>query len=118
MSIHKTRLTINLECRCYLFPFRNIMDEVTREQILSMILARTMLAEALRLQLSEQEIQDVFNYRLMRGDGTKRRKPTGSNQQELRLPAFTGYGYPRPFALRSRFHAVLLHEPFAQADTH
>ena len=94
------------------------MDEVTREQILSMILARTKifpwfydmdrnkmlidahwfsylgipagdcmitqedffervhpderttLAEALRLQLSEQEIQDVFNYRLMRGDGS------------------------------------------------
>ena len=93
------------------------MDEITREQILSMILARTkifpwfydmdrnrmlidahwfsylgipvgdctitqeeffarvhpdertMLAEALRLQLSEQEIQDVFSYRLMRGDG-------------------------------------------------
>ena len=107
-----------LECGRHLFSFRNIMDEVTREQILSMVLARTkifpwfydmerdkmlidahwfsylgipagdcmitqekffarvhpdersMLAEALRLQLSEQEIQDVFNYRLMRGDGT------------------------------------------------
>ncbi len=107
-----------LECGRHLFSFRNIMDEVTREQILSMILARTKifpwfydmdrnkmlidahwfsylgipagdcmitqeeffervhpderttLAEALRLQLSEQEIQDVFNYRLMRGDGS------------------------------------------------
>ena len=107
-----------LECGRHLFSFRNIMDEVTREQILSMVLARTKifpwfydmeqdkmlidahwfsylgipagdcmitqekffarvhpddrstLAEALRLQLSEQEIQDVFNYRLMRGDGS------------------------------------------------
>lgn len=106
-----------LECGRHLFSFRNIMDEVTREQILSMILARTkifpwfydmdhdkmlidahwfsylgipagdcmitqdeffdrvhpddraMLAEALKLQLSQQEIQDIFNYRLMRGDG-------------------------------------------------
>ena len=107
-----------LECGRHLFSFRNIMDEITREQILSMILARTKifpwfydtdrnkmlidahwfsylgipagdcmitqkeffarvhpderdtLAEALQLQLFEQEIQDIFYYRLMRGDGT------------------------------------------------
>lgn len=107
-----------LECGRHLFSFRNIMDEITREHILSMILARTkifpwfydmernkmlidvhwfsyldipagdctitqeeffarvhpdertMLAEALRLQLSNQEIQDTFSYRLMRGDGS------------------------------------------------
>lgn len=107
-----------LECGRYLFSFRNIMDEITREHILSMILARTkifpwfydmdrnkmlidthwfsylgiptgdgtitqeefflrvhpddraMLSEALRLQLSNQEIQDTFSYRLMREDGT------------------------------------------------
>lgn len=107
-----------LECGRFLFAFRNIMDEITREQILSMILARTKifpwfydmdrnkmlidahwfsylgipagdctitqeeffarvhpeeretLSEALRLQLSEQEIQDSFSYRLMRGDGS------------------------------------------------
>ena len=101
-----------------LFAFRNIMDEITREHILSMILARTkifpwfydmdrnkmlidthwfsylgipagdcmitqeeffarvhpedrtLLSEALRLQLSNQEIQDTFFYRLMRGDGS------------------------------------------------
>lgn len=107
-----------LECGKHLFSFRNIMDEITREQILSMILARTKifpwfydmdrnkilidahwfsylgipagdctitqeeffarvhpderktLAEALQSQLFEQEIQDIFYYRLMRGDGT------------------------------------------------
>lgn len=31
---------------------------------------RAMLSEALRMQLSNQEIQDTFSYRLMRGDGT------------------------------------------------
>lgn len=107
-----------LDCGRWLLSFRNIMDEITREQILSMVLARTkifpwfydldedrmlidihwfsylglpagdgtmtqeqffsrvhpderqMLAEALRAQLTSQEIQDTFSYRLLRGDGT------------------------------------------------
>ena len=109
---------LRLEDDRYLLSFRNIMDEVTREHILSMVLARTkifpwfydmdrnkmlidahwfsylgipagdctmssedffnrvhpderkMLSEALRKQLSEEEIQDSFAYRLQRGDGT------------------------------------------------
>ncbi|WP_418982549.1 ATP-binding protein [Alistipes sp.] len=107
-----------LECGRRLLSFRNIMDEITRERILSMVLARTkifpwfydldqdrmlidahwfsylgipagdgtitqeqffarvhpdereMLAEALRVQLTSQEVQDTFSYRLLRGDGT------------------------------------------------
>ena len=107
-----------LESGNYLLSFRNIMDEITREQILSMALAQTkifpwfydmdrnqmlidahwfahlgipagdctmsseaffervhpedreILADALRKQLSDHEITDLFDYRLRRGDGT------------------------------------------------